>query len=37
MFTEGVPNECLGKEGFSFKHLDPPTDGMKIRESLYFN
>lgn len=39
MFPDGVPRECLGDEyrGFGFKHLDPATDGIKIRESPEFN
>ena len=37
MFEDGVPRECLGDEGFGFKHLDPATDGIKIRESPLFN
>jgi hypothetical protein len=37
MFPKGVPTECLGGEGCGFKHLDPATDGIKIRESPMFN
>lgn len=39
MFPDGVPKECLGDEygGFGFKHFDPATDGIKIRESPLFN